>query len=438
MTELMADAINQVCYRGIDLDSSWTMGAYERLGGYQVIRKILEEKTPPEEIIETIKQSGLRGRGGAGFPTGLKWSFISRDMPGQKYLIVNSDESEPGTSKDREILQRNPHQLLEGIMIGCYTIGATVGYNFLRGEYWLPFERCEQALREAYAAGLLGQNVLGSGIDINIYNHRTAGAYICGEETALMNSLEGKRGMPRLKPPFPANYGLYGRPSNINNTESIASVPVILQKGAKWFADLGPEKNGGTKIFCMSGHVNKPGNYEVPLGTPFKDLLALAGGVKDGKQLKAVIPGGSSMPVLPAQVIMDCNMDYDSLMKAGSMLGSGGVMVMDETTCMVKVARRVAQFYKHESCGQCTPCREGSGWVLKIIKSIEQGKAKESDLDLLFRTADNIEGKTICVFGEAISWPVKGFLRHFRQEFLEHANGHCIAGVCSFSRSTCQ
>lgn len=412
--------INQVCYRTLHLDNSWTMAAYESVGGYRVLRKILQEKTSPEEIISTLKASELRGRGGAGFPTGLKWSFVSRDVPGQKYLLCNSDESEPGTSKDRDILRFNPHQLIEGIAIACYTTGAQVGYNFMRGEFWEPFERCEAALKEAYAAGLLGKNVLGSGIDIDIYNHLTGGAYICGEETALMESLEGKRGMPRLKPPFPASYGLYGKPTNINNCETLASVPVILEKGAEWFSAMGRPKNGGAKIFSVSGHVNKPGNYEVPLGTPFKDILALAGGMKDGAKLKAVIPGGSSMPVLPADIIMNTDMDYDSVMKAGSMLGSGGMMVMDESTCMVKVARRLAQFYKHESCGQCTPCREGSGWVYRLIKGIEDGHAEMHHIDRLAKTAKNIEGKTICVFGEAISWPVGGFLKHFRHEFEEH------------------
>jgi NADH-quinone oxidoreductase subunit F len=425
----MSDAIslNEVCYRTLHLEDSWTLKAYQSIGGYDVLKKIMTEKMPPADIVDALKKSGLRGRGGAGFPTGLKWSFISRDVPGQKYLLVNSDESEPGTCKDREILQRNPHQLIEGMIIGCYTIGASVAYNFMRGEFWLPFERCEAALKEAYDAGFLGKNILGSGMDIDIYNHRTAGAYICGEETALMNSLEGKRGMPRLKPPFPANFGLYGKPTNINNAESVATVPVILEKGPQWFADLGPERNGGTKIFCVSGHVNKPGNFELPLGTPFKTILELAGGVKDGKKLKAVIPGGSSMPVLPADVIMETNMDYDSVVKAGSMLGSGGIMVMDEDTCIVKVARRLAQFYKHESCGQCTPCREGSGWVHQLLCAIENGTAKQSDIDRLFTTANNIEGKTICVFGEAISWPVKGFLRHFREEF----EAHVTAGGCA-------
>ncbi|MDF1761387.1 MAG: NADH-quinone oxidoreductase subunit NuoF [Coxiellaceae bacterium] len=422
----MATKLDLVCYRTRHLKNAWSMSTYESIGGWSVWRKILKEKTPPEEIIETLKQSDLRGRGGAGFPTGLKWSFLSRDVPGQKYIICNSDESEPGTAKDRDIMRFNPHQLLEGIAIACYVVGASVGYNFLRGEFFEPFQRCEAALEEARAAGLLGKDVMGSGLDIEIFNHCTAGAYICGEETALMNSLEGKRGMPRLKPPFPANFGLYGKPTNVNNCETLATVPVILEKGAKWFSDLGRPKNGGTKIFTVSGHVNKPGNYEIQLGTPFTELLELAGGMKDGKKLKGVIPGGSSMPILPADIIMKTDLDYDSIMKAGSMLGSGGMMVMDESTCMVKVARRFAQFYMHESCGQCTPCREGSGWVFKLLRSIELGKAKLSDIDRLAQTAKNIEGKTICVFGEAISWPVGGFLRHFRKEFEQHIeHGGC-------------
>ncbi len=425
----MSTKLDQVCYRTRHLKESWTLPTYESVGGYSAWRKILKEKTPPEEIIDTLKKSELRGRGGAGFPTGLKWSFLSRDVPGQKYILCNADESEPGTAKDRDILRFNPHQVIEGIAIACYVVGATVGYNFLRGEFFEPFQRCEAALAEAYAAGLLGKDIMGSGLDIDIYTHATAGAYICGEETALMNSLEGKRAMPRLKPPFPANYGLYGKPTNVNNCETLASVPVILEKGAEWFSELGRPKNGGSKIFTVSGHVNKPGNYEIQLGTPFTELLELAGGMKDGKQLKAVIPGGSSMPVLPADVIMKTDLDYDSVMKAGSMLGSGGMMVMDESTCMVKVARRLAQFYKHESCGQCTPCREGSGWVFKLLRAIELGQAKLSDIDRLAMTAKNIEGKTICVFGEAISWPVGGFLRHFRHEFEEHIEHGGCAGV---------
>lgn len=413
---------NEVCYRTLHLPEPWTLKSYESVGGYSSLRRILKEKTPPDQIIQTLKDSALRGRGGAGFPTGLKWSFVARDVPGQKYVLCNSDESEPGTFKDRDILRYNPHQVLEGMAIACYCLNATVGYNFLRGEFWEPFQRCEEALAEARNAGLLGKNVLGSGVDIEIYNHMSAGAYICGEETALMNSLEGKRGWPRFKPPFPANYGLYGKPSNINNTETYASVPLIMEKGAKWFADLGTPKNGGTKIFSVSGHVNNPGNFEVPLGIPFPELLEMAGGVLKGHRLKGVIPGGSSMPVLPADIIMNAKMDFDGLVAVGSMLGSGGVVVMDETTCMVKALARITKFYMHESCGQCTPCREGSGWVYRLVQRIEDGEADIKDLERLAIVARGIEGRTICAFGEAIAWPVAGFLKHFRDEFVYHIN----------------
>ncbi len=414
--------LNQVCYRTLHLPEPWSLKAYESVGGYAVLRKILTEKTKPADIIEIIKASALRGRGGAGFPTGLKWSFVSHDIPGQKYVLCNSDESEPGTFKDRDILRFNPHQLLEGLAIACYVMGSTVAYNFLRGEFYEPFLRCEAALKEMYEIGLAGKNVLGSGVDYDIYNHTSAGAYICGEETALMNSLEGKRGLPRFKPPFPANYGLYGRPSNINNTESYASIPVILEKGAKWFADLGPEKSGGTKIFSVSGHVNKPGNYEVPLGTPFAKLLELAGGMLNNIPLKAVIPGGSSMPVLKAETMMQMNMDYDSLAKAGSALGSGAVIVMNEKTCMVKALKRISKFYMHESCGQCTPCREGTGWIYRLVEKIENGTGTQNDLDQLGQVAKKIEGRTICAFGEAAAWPVNGFLKCFYDEFRYHVD----------------
>lgn len=411
---------NEICFRSLHLDEPWTLATYQSVGGYEVWKKILQEKTPPENIIAELKLSALRGRGGAGFPTGLKWSFIQRNAPGQKYIICNSDEGEPGTCKDRDILRFNPHQLIEGMAIGAYVMGATVGYNYLRGEFNEPFDRCEAALAEAYAAGLLGKDILGSGIDFDLYNHIGAGAYICGEETALLNSLEGRRGMPRFKPPFPANWGLYGRPTTVNNTETYTSVPVILQHGGQWFLDLGRPNNGGCKIFCVSGHVNKPGNYEVPLGTPFADLLAMAGGMRNGAKIKAVIPGGSSMPVLPGEIIMQTDMDYDSLQKAGSMLGSGAVIVMDEHTCMVRVLARLAHFYMEESCGQCTPCREGSGWVARLVHQIEAGKGTQADLDNLGRVGKNIEGRTICAFGEAIAWPVAGFLRHFYDEFAYH------------------
>jgi NADH-quinone oxidoreductase subunit F len=421
---LSPEKLDLVCYRTKHLADSYSLKTYESIGGYSSLKKIIQNKTDPHEIINTLKASELRGRGGAGFPTGLKWSFISRDNPGQKYFIVNSDESEPGTCKDRMILETNPHQVIEGLAIACYTIGATVGYNLMRGEFFLGYQRFANALQEAYALGYLGKNIMGSGIDIDIYPHRTAGAYICGEETALMNSMEGKRALPRLKPPFPANFGLYGKPTNINNCETVASVPVILEKGGPWFAELGTPKNGGTKIFSVSGHVNKPGNYEIPMGTPFKDLLELAGGMKDGIPLKAVIPGGSSMPVLPAHIIMETNLDYDSIMKAGSMLGSGGMIIMNIHTNMVTVARRLAQFYKHESCGQCTPCREGSDWVYRLLCAIESGNATEADIDRLARVAGNIEGRTICVFGEAIAWPIGGFLKHFRHEFVASVHQH--------------
>lgn len=410
---------NQVCFRSLHLDKPWTLETYSSIGGYAVWKKILQEQTPPNELLEMVKKSALRGRGGAGFPTGLKWSFIKREAPGQKYVVCNSDEGEPGTCKDRDILRYNPHQLIEGMAIAGYITGSTVGYNYLRGEFIEPFERCEQALKEAYQAGLLGKNILGSGFDFDLYNHLGAGAYICGEETALLNSLEGKKGFPRYKPPFPANNGLYGLPTTVNNTETFASVPVIIEKGADWFLQLGRPNNGGTKIFSVSGHVNKPGNYEIPLGTPFAQLLELAGGMRGGRKLKAVIPGGSSMKVLPADVILKTDMDYDALQKAGSGLGSGGVIVMDETTSMVDALLRIAEFYMDESCGQCTPCREGTGWMVRVLHRIKTGHGDKSDIEKLKTVADNIEGRTICALGEAAAWPVQSFIHHFYDEFVE-------------------
>ncbi len=410
---------NEVCFSTLQFDQPWTLENYLKVGGYQAWRKILTEKTPPEEIIETLKKAALRGRGGAGFSTGLKWSFMPRTASGQKYIVCNSDESEPGTCKDRDILRFNPHALIEGMAIAGYTIGATVGYNYMRGEFHHePFERMEQALAEAREAGLIGKNLLGSGIDFELHNHIGAGAYICGEESALLESLEGKKGFPRFKPPFPAQFGLYGKPTTINNTESLSSVPAILRNGADWFLNLGKPNNGGVKVFSVSGHVEKPGNYEIPLGTPFKDLLALAGGVWKGRKLKAVIPGGSSMPVLPAEIIMDLTMDYDSLAKAGSGLGSAAVIVMDETTDMVKALLRVSRFYYAESCGQCTPCREGTGWMYRVIKRIAEGKGRPEDIELLESAAGQIAGHTICAFGEAAAWPVQSFLKHFKHEFV--------------------
>ena len=416
---------NEVCYQTLAHDQPWSMETYVKLGGYEAWRKILAGGMTPDEVIEEVKKSGLRGRGGAGFPTGLKWSFMPRKAPGQKYVVCNSDESEPGTCKDRDILRFNPHALVEGMAIAGFAIGATVGYNYMRGE-WLdePFERFEQALQEVYAVGLLGKNIQGSGIDFNLYGTLGAGAYICGEETALLESLEGKKGQPRFKPPFPANFGLYGRPTTINNTESLASVPSIIRNGADWFAKLGIPNAGGTKIFSVSGHVNKPGNFEISLGTPFAELLKMAGGVRNGHQLKAVIPGGSSVPVVPGETMLKVNMDYDSISKgAGSMLGSGAVIVMDETTDMVRVLQRISRFYYSESCGQCTPCREGTGWLYRMLTRIVEGQGRPEDLALLDSVASKIEGHTICALGDAAAMPVRSFIKHFRPEFayyIEH------------------
>lgn len=416
-----------VCLPKEDQDQPWTLKTYEKADGYKVWRKILKESTPAEEIIEALKASVLRGRGGAGFPTGLKWSFMPRTAPGQKYIVCNSDEGEPGTFKDRDILRYNPHAVIEGMAIAGYVIGATVGYNYIRGEFMgEPVDHWEAALKEAREAGLLGKNLSDSGNDFELHTHLGAGAYICGEETALLESLEGKKGLPRFKPPFPANYGLYGQPTTINNTESLASVPVILRRGGKWFADLGIPNNGGAKIFSVSGHVNKPGNYEIPMGTPFLKLLEMAGGVRDGRKLKAVIPGGSSTPVLPGDVMMGLTMDYDSIAKAGSMLGAGSVIVMDDTTCMVKVLERISYFYYEESCGQCTPCREGTGWLYRVIHRIVEGQGRSEDLDLLTDMADKIQGRTICALGDAAAMPVASFIKHFRDEFEKHIeSGRC-------------
>ncbi len=422
------DRMNLVCFEPLKYERSWELEQYLKIGGYEVWKKILAEKPPREQIIETLKGSGLRGRGGAGFPTGLKWSFMPRNAEGQKYMVCNSDESEPGTCHDRDILRYNPHALIEGIAIGGYATNSTVGYNYIRGEFMAePYPRFEGALKEAYAAGLLGRNIQGSGVDFDLYAFLGAGAYICGEETALLESLEGKQGRPRFKPPFPANFGLFGKPTTINNAQSYASVPTILRKGPEWFAGLGPTNSGGTVIFSVSGHVNNPGNFEVPLGIPFADLLELAGGVWKGRQLKAVIPGGSSVPVMPAANIMGVNMDYDSLKKAGSSVGSAAVIVMDETTCMVSVLHRLSRFYHMESCGQCTPCREGTGWLERTLERILAGKGRQADVDMLVDIANKIEGHTICALGDAAAWPVQSFIRHFRHEFeyfVEH--GHSI------------
>ncbi len=409
---------HQVVYTTLHFDTPWSYESYLKTGGYSALRRILEEKIPQEQVIDMVKGSGLRGRGGAGFPTGLKWSFMPKGTGMQKYILCNSDESEPGTCKDRDILRFNPHAVIEGMAIACYATGSTVAYNYLRGEFHHePFEHLEEATADAYKHGWLGKNVLGSGCDIDIYNALGAGAYICGEETALMESLEGKKGQPRFKPPFPANFGLYGRPTTINNTETFASVPAVIRNGAEWFLNLGKPNNGGPKIFSVSGHVAKPGNHEVRLGMPFAELLELAGGMRPGRTLKAVIPGGSSMPVLPAETMMACTMDYDSIQKAGSGLGSGAVIVMDDTACMVRACQRIARFYFKESCGQCTPCREGTGWMYRMLTRIVEKQATMDDLHMLRAAAGQIEGHTICAFGEAAAWPVQGFLRHFWNEF---------------------
>ena len=415
-----------------DLDGrNWHLQDYIQRGGYQALRKVLGmdggEGMTQDQVISTVKESSLRGRGGAGFPTGLKWSFMPRQFPGQKYLVCNSDEGEPGTCKDRDILMYNPHIVIEGMAIAAFAMGIGVGYNYIHGEIFEVYDRFEEALREAREAGYLGQNILGSTFNFQLHAHHGFGAYICGEETALLESLEGKKGQPRFKPPFPASFGLYGKPTTINNTETFAAVPWIIRHGGQAYLECGKPNNGGTKIYSVSGDVNLPGNYEVPMGTPFSKLLDLAGGVRTGRKLKAVIPGGSSAPVLPADVIMDCTMDYDSISKAGSMLGSGAVIVMDDSRCMVKSLQRLSYFYMHESCGQCTPCREGTGWLWRVVDRIENGLGRQEDLELLDSVASNIQGRTICALGDAAAMPVRGMLKHFRDEFAYHVeHKHCM------------
>lgn len=418
----MAIYQNGVIFENVDTTAPdcWTLDAYLQRGGYQALRKILSENTSQDDVIAEVKTSGLRGRGGAGFPSGLKWSFMPRSFPGEKYVVCNTDEGEPGTFKDRDIILYNPHALIEGMIIGGYAMGAAAGYNYIHGEIFEGYQRFEQALAQARAAGYLGQNILGSGFNFELYAHHGYGAYICGEETALLESLEGKKGQPRFKPPFPASFGLFGKPTTINNTETFSSVPFIIREGGKTFADKGIENAGGTKLFSISGHVERPGNYEVPLGTPFAELLEMAGGMKNGKKLKAVIPGGSSSPVIPGDVMMTLNMDYDSIAKAGSMLGSGAVIVMDEDVCMVKALERLSYFYFEESCGQCTPCREGTGWLYRIVHRIVNGQGKMEDLDLLESVGNNMAGRTICALADAAVFPVRGFMKHYRDEFIHY------------------
>ena len=408
---------------GLD-GSNWSLKDYEARGGYQALRKILKgdaampDGMTTDQVIAEVKTSGLRGRGGAGFPTGLKWSFMPRQFPGAKYLVCNSDEGEPGTCKDRDILMFNPHIVIEGMAIAAFAMGIKVGYNYIHGEIFEVYDRFEAALEEARAAGLLGDNIMGSDFSFDLHAFHGFGAYICGEETALLESLEGKKGQPRFKPPFPASFGLYGRPTTINNTETFAAVPWIIRNGGQPYLEIGKPNNGGTKLFSVSGDVEKPGNYEIPLGTPFSKLLELAGGVRKGRQLKAVIPGGSSSPVLPAAQMMECTMDYDSIAKAGSMLGSGAVIVLDDSRCMVKSLLRLSSFYAHESCGQCTPCREGTGWMHRVVERIVNGQGRAEDLDLLNSVADNIQGRTICALGDAAAMPVRAMIKHFKPEFV--------------------
>ena len=396
-----------------------TLEEYEATGGYQAIAKALKEHTPAS-LTEMVKRSGLRGRGGAGFPTGVKWGFIPKDPDLPKYLVCNADESEPGTFKDRELIMRDPHQLLEGILLASFAIGCRTAYIYIRGEFIAGACILEQAIRDAAARGLVGKDILGGSFSLDLHVHRGAGAYICGEETALLESLEGKRGLPRLKPPFPATSGLYRKPTVVNNVETLSNLPHIVLRGAEWFSSIGSPKSTGTRVFSVSGHVRRPGIYECPINVSMRELIfEHADGMRDGRRLKAVIPGGSSVPVLTEQHL-DTRMDFESLATAGSMAGSGGVIVMDETTCMVRVGEVVSRFYHHESCGQCTQCREGTAWLHKTLRRIEEGRGRKADLDLLLDICDNMKSKTICPLSDAAAMPIESYLKYFRDEFEQH------------------
>jgi NADH-quinone oxidoreductase subunit F len=412
--------------RHIREPNGYTLDFYTKQGGYQALKKALA--MAPDAVIAAVKASGLRGRGGAGFPTGMKWQFVDKKSPKPKYICCNADESEPGTFKDHVLMERNPHLVFEGCLIGCHAIGAKVAYIYIRGEFYHVQEVLEAELAKARAAGFVGKNILGTGFDCEIYMHRGAGAYEAGEETALIESLEGKRAQPRLKPPFPAVEGLYGCPTAVNNVETLCNVPLIIERGAEWFAALGPEKNGGPKLFCVSGHVQKPGTYEAPMSVSLRDLIydeRFAGGIRDGRALKCIIPGGSSVPVLlPDQI--DVPASFDGIAQAGSMLGSAGIIVMDETTCMVWAAENLLHFYRHESCGKCTPCREGGDWLHRILGKIERGEGAMRDLDLLLSISNNILGKTLCAFGDAAATPVLSTIQMFRHEYEAHIReGRC-------------
>ncbi len=399
-----------------DIRNFHTIDVYLANGGYKALKKALEMK--PEDVTDQVKKSNLRGRGGACFPTGLKWTFMPKQTTKPKYLCVNGDESEPGTFKDREIFERNPHLLIEGIVIACYAMGITTAYLYIRGEYGKWVRMVEKALMDAYTNGFVGQNICGSGFSTNIYVHKGAGAYICGEESALMNSLEGQRGYPRVKPPFPAQNGVWGCPTTINNVETLANVPVIIDKGWEWYSKVGAAKHPGPILVGVSGHVNRPGVYEMPTGEPLLEIIyRYAGGIPGDKAIKAVIPGGSSTMILRGDQLEGIRMDAESLKAAGSSVGTAGMIVMDEDTDLIKVITRISKFYYHESCGQCTPCREGTGWLWKILKRFETGQARKTDVDLLMEIANNIEGNTICALGDAAAWPVQSMIRRFRDEF---------------------
>jgi NADH-quinone oxidoreductase subunit F len=413
--------------KDIDAPGLDTLEGYRQHGGYQTLEKALKEYQP-DDILEMVKKSGLRGRGGAGFPTGMKWGFLAKNDQ-RRYLCCNADESEPGTFKDRMLMEKNPHQLVEGVIITSYACRIGIAFIYVRGELAFAGRQIERAIEEAYAAGLIGKNILGSGYDLEVILHRGAGAYICGEESALMESLEGRRGYPRLKPPFPAVIGLYGGPTVINNCETLATIPAIVMHGAEWYASFGTEKSKGTRVFCVSGHVKKPGNYELPLGTPLRTLIydeQYGGGMLNGKQLKAIIPGGSSTPMLGADKL-DTPLDFEALVAAGSMLGSGGVVVMDEDTCIVGAVLRMTEFYRDESCGKCTPCREGTYWMTEIYERLEHGHGRQSDINLLLDICDNIGGKSFCPLGDAAITPVASSIKLFREEYEYHVReGRCM------------
>ncbi len=409
----------KILLRHEDVAGLRRLDKYVEDGGYATARRVLSE-LQPEQVIEEVKLSGLRGRGGAGFPTGMKWGFLPKDNPKPRYLLVNADESEPGTFKDRQIIEHNPHLLLESTLIAAFAIQSHKAYIYIRGEFAHGAKVLEEAVREAVAAGHLGSNIYGSGFDLDIVVHRGAGAYICGEETGLIESLEGKRAYPRVKPPFPAVYGVFGSPTIVNNVETLCCVRPIMERGPAWFKAIGPEKSPGPKLYCLSGHVERPGVFELPMGTSLREIIyEHGGGIRGGKKVKAVIPGGSSVPVLTADEI-DINMDFDAVAAAGSLMGSCGIIVMDEDTCMVRALRIIARFYHHESCGQCTPCREGTGWLERLLIGLEDGGATERDLDLLLQVAENMMGNTVCVLADAAAMPTKSFVTKFRAEFEEH------------------